>query len=96
MNYRRETYHRAVDLFDRIMTIFDFKNSAKTDINFIGVLVVFIASKLEVDFFPRIFNLNSTFIYPQPIKTWKNWNNLLWGPKYLKLLGSTSSPGLKQ
>ncbi|VIO96622.1 Uncharacterized protein BM_BM12927 [Brugia malayi] len=47
MEYRRETYHRAVDIFDRVMTVFDFANMDKGDVIFTGIFVVFIASKLE-------------------------------------------------
>uniref|UniRef100_A0AAF5PZD4 Cyclin N-terminal domain-containing protein n=2 Tax=Wuchereria bancrofti TaxID=6293 RepID=A0AAF5PZD4_WUCBA len=47
MEYRRETYHRAIDIFDRVMTVFDFANMDRGDIIFTGIFVVFIASKLE-------------------------------------------------
>ncbi|EFO25614.1 cyclin domain-containing protein [Loa loa] len=47
MECRRETYHRAMDLFDRLMAVFDFENMDKGEIIFTGIFVVFIASKIE-------------------------------------------------
>lgn len=70
MKYRRETYHRAIDIFDRIMAVFDFQTMTKSEIIFIGIFAVFIASKLEVnsffkpDFF-RIFILKR--FYPTSV-----------------------------
>ncbi|CAG9537964.1 unnamed protein product [Cercopithifilaria johnstoni] len=47
MKYRRETYHRAIDIFDRIMAVFDFEAMNKSEIIFTGIFAVFIASKVE-------------------------------------------------
>uniref|UniRef100_A0A0R3RT90 Cyclin N-terminal domain-containing protein n=1 Tax=Elaeophora elaphi TaxID=1147741 RepID=A0A0R3RT90_9BILA len=47
MGYRRETFHRAVDIFDRTMVKFDFEEVTKPEIIFIGIFAVFIACKLE-------------------------------------------------
>ncbi|VDN02130.1 unnamed protein product [Thelazia callipaeda] len=47
MRYLRETYHRALDMFDRLLMFWDVYLTHQDEIIFLGIFVTFIASKIE-------------------------------------------------